>query len=156
MTWTLPHSFDHYGPSQEIIERVYVDFVFEVKPPTSSKDGSFPLRCVTPGWGDVAGFTSTSPELRGIGYIWWLVVITGGAISRRLKNACLRLSLSEVMAPDPKELRLASYMRSQSMFGTMTGIALDTATSLPLPTSLRRLDITNAHGPDIATKGIVK
>ncbi|KAG9081829.1 hypothetical protein FS749_007356 [Ceratobasidium sp. UAMH 11750] len=151
----------------DVIDRI-ADYLFEVHPPS---DLNLSLICCTkPLWADIEGFMSASPELHSMGYMRWMTVLTIRVpedwdrveqISHRVRELrCLDGTFNS-----PQRRRILLH------FEHLYAVSIDAHSDFTrndqnqfayrdivkaFPPSLRRLEITRAHGPDIRIIATVK
>ncbi|KAG9098691.1 hypothetical protein FRC07_010603, partial [Ceratobasidium sp. 392] len=118
----------------ELIERI-ADFLLEVRPPKGS--GSISICCTKPPWRDVLGFMNTSSQLRKTGYVRWMQVLTIKTLQDWDTAKRYAQWISDVSHNDRGQFAYRDLIQA-------------------LPPSLRRLEITRAHGPDVRIIATVK
>ncbi|KAG8701665.1 hypothetical protein FRC08_003968 [Ceratobasidium sp. 394] len=171
----LTQRSEHQSPKQlpnpplppDDISRV-ADFLFEVQPP-GNLDTSV-VCCTKPPWADVRGFMSASPELHTLGYVRWLTVLT-----IRIPEDWDRI---EQFAHRVRELRCLDgtfnspqHCRILLHFEHLYAVSIDVHSDVfrndqnqlacrdlvkAFPRSLRRLEISRAHGPDMPIMATIK
>ncbi|KAG8703311.1 hypothetical protein FRC09_004232 [Ceratobasidium sp. 395] len=151
----------------ELIERV-ADFLFEVQPPNDSALVSI---CSTkPLWKDVKGFMNASTHLRKMGFMRWMGVLKVKQ-SEDWDTAKRYSSWIRELQCEDGSLISPSYRQILVRFEHLYAVSIDAHSDVThnsqsqfayrnlvqaLPPSLRRLEITRAHGPDIQIITIVK
>ncbi|KAG8776528.1 hypothetical protein FRC12_000858 [Ceratobasidium sp. 428] len=166
----------HQTLPTEIIERV-ADFLFELRPPIVGRDSAALICCVKPQWSDIAGFMGASVELHTIGYVRWLTVATVkhpqdweilslglhlvrwdialGAELRCLDGVLIDTSHQTMLDKFSHLYALSIDAHSDVQHDDQNGFAYRDLL-LSLPASLRRLEVTRAHGPDMKIITAVK
>ncbi|KAG8770401.1 hypothetical protein FRC12_004289 [Ceratobasidium sp. 428] len=146
----------------ETIERI-ADFLFEARPPIMNRDSATPISCVKPQWNEVAGFMEASPALHAVGYVRWLTVLTVQKPEDWAIVSCSSQLVRELRCADGALIN-ARHQNILGKFSHLYALSIDAHGDvmydnrnhftyrdlfLSLPTSLRRLEIIRAHGPDM-------
>ncbi|KAG8794989.1 hypothetical protein FRC12_019316 [Ceratobasidium sp. 428] len=148
----------------EIIERICA-FLFT--PPSTKSHDDTPVISHKPPWSDVSGFMNASPGLHAMGFAWWMRVLkVRGAEDWELMARSPRLShwVFELVCLDGAFIAKIPELYILDRFNHLCALSIDAHRDLvhddssqfryrnlitALPTSLRRLEILRAHGPDI-------
>ncbi|KAG8709648.1 hypothetical protein FRC09_000550 [Ceratobasidium sp. 395] len=152
----------------EVVESI-ANFLFELRQPGPNRGGAALICCVKPQWADVAGFMEASPEFHRIGYNRWVPVVTIRHPNDWRILTPVRHLVRELRCADGVLIG-AFHQAELNKFDQLYALSIDAHSDvtykfghfayqdiLPsLPASLRRLEITRAHGPDVKIIATVK
>ncbi|KAG8699224.1 hypothetical protein FRC09_006746, partial [Ceratobasidium sp. 395] len=148
----------------ELIERV-ADFLFETQPPDDS--APVPICSTKSLWKDVKGFMNASTQLRKIGFMRWMGVLkikqpedwdTAKRYSSELQcedGSLISPSCRRILVHLERLYAVSIDAHSDVTHNNYSQFAYRNLVQA-LPPSLRRLEITRAHGPDMHIIAIVK
>ncbi|QRV89409.1 hypothetical protein RhiJN_17427 [Ceratobasidium sp. AG-Ba] len=154
----------------ELVDYI-ASFLFEAHPPT---DESASICCVKPRWSDVKGFASASHDLRRMGLSRWvsiLIIRTPGdwEVAKKYSQWIRELDCGDGVLVDPRQPTALRTILTH--FQHLYAVSIDAHSDVfrdgqnqfayrdlfrALPPSLRRLEITRAHGPDVRVISTVK